>query len=280
MGAERTPSVRAERLGDPAAGGGTDVACQRFGGGPAGSFDRSSPGWPPRKPGSRRPKWTRRCWRPPKPVTFTLSARRRVRHWVDGLVIGSEIFVRDVMSRVRPKATVAKHRLARAAMSVSRRRAHLLLAATSHDHDLSRPFPPIQPPHGSRLRRIGSWRWSGVSAQLGSPTTTPLASFPEHVFSPLPLHNPRSPLHRLPPRRHRLPVPYSRPSCPKKGNPPHGLAPPAPCLPRICTITLAAPFFVADIKSLATQNDSECLSPMPARICCPSSGGLHAGTKS
>jgi hypothetical protein len=54
------------------------------------------------------------------PVAFTLCAQRRVRHWVDGLVIGSEVFVRDVMSRVRPKATVAKHRLARAAASIPR----------------------------------------------------------------------------------------------------------------------------------------------------------------
>ena len=53
-----------------------------------------------------------------EPVTFTLSAQRRVRHWVDGLVIGSEVFVRNVMSRVRPKAAVARHRLARAAASI------------------------------------------------------------------------------------------------------------------------------------------------------------------
>ena len=53
-----------------------------------------------------------------EPARFTLSAQRRVRHWVDGLVIGSEVFVRDVMSRVRPKAAVAKHRLTRAAASL------------------------------------------------------------------------------------------------------------------------------------------------------------------
>ena len=52
------------------------------------------------------------------PVAFTLSTQRRVRHWVDGLVIGSEVFVRDVMSRVRPKAAVAKHRLAVATESI------------------------------------------------------------------------------------------------------------------------------------------------------------------
>ena len=53
-----------------------------------------------------------------EPLAFTLSARRRVRHWVDGLVIGSDVFVRDVMCRVRPKAAVAKHRLARAASTI------------------------------------------------------------------------------------------------------------------------------------------------------------------
>jgi REP element-mobilizing transposase RayT len=45
---------------------------------------------------------------------FTLTARRRVRHWVDGLVIGSEIFVRETMRRVRTEAEVARHRLATA----------------------------------------------------------------------------------------------------------------------------------------------------------------------
>ncbi len=44
---------------------------------------------------------------------FTLSARRRVRHWVDGLVIGSELFVRETMRRVRTEKEVARHRLAR-----------------------------------------------------------------------------------------------------------------------------------------------------------------------
>jgi hypothetical protein len=45
---------------------------------------------------------------------FTRSARRRVRHWVDGLVIGSELFVRETMGRVRTQAEIARHRLARA----------------------------------------------------------------------------------------------------------------------------------------------------------------------
>ena len=44
---------------------------------------------------------------------FTLAAGRRVRHWVDGLVIGSELFVRDTLRRCRPEVPVDKHRLAR-----------------------------------------------------------------------------------------------------------------------------------------------------------------------
>ena len=46
---------------------------------------------------------------------FALTARRRVRHWVDGMVIGSELFVRDTMRHVRTEAEVARHRLAKAA---------------------------------------------------------------------------------------------------------------------------------------------------------------------
>jgi REP element-mobilizing transposase RayT len=45
--------------------------------------------------------------------TFALSARRRVRHWVDGLVIGSELFIRETMQRVRTEEEVARHRLVR-----------------------------------------------------------------------------------------------------------------------------------------------------------------------
>jgi len=48
---------------------------------------------------------------------FTLTARRRVRHWVDGLVIGSELFVSQTMRRVRTEAEVVRHRLATAAMA-------------------------------------------------------------------------------------------------------------------------------------------------------------------
>jgi len=51
----------------------------------------------------------------PAPVAFSLGAGRRMRYWVDGLVIGSEIFVRDVMGRVRPVEAVARHRMARSA---------------------------------------------------------------------------------------------------------------------------------------------------------------------
>ena len=45
---------------------------------------------------------------------FTLCAGRHVRHWVDGLVIGSELFVRETMRYVRPASLVTRHRLARA----------------------------------------------------------------------------------------------------------------------------------------------------------------------
>ena len=45
---------------------------------------------------------------------FTLRLDRRVRYWVDGLVIGSELFVRDTMRRARGEAAVAKRRLTRA----------------------------------------------------------------------------------------------------------------------------------------------------------------------
>ena len=46
---------------------------------------------------------------------FTLSARRRVRHWVDGWVIGSELFVRETMRRVRTAEEVERHRMAHSA---------------------------------------------------------------------------------------------------------------------------------------------------------------------
>ena len=46
---------------------------------------------------------------------FCLSARRHVRHWVDGLVIGSEIFVRETLGRVRTAREVAQRRLVLAA---------------------------------------------------------------------------------------------------------------------------------------------------------------------
>ena len=44
---------------------------------------------------------------------FQLTARRRVRHWADGLAIGSELFVREVVRRARPAAARPSHRLAR-----------------------------------------------------------------------------------------------------------------------------------------------------------------------
>ena len=39
---------------------------------------------------------------------------RRVRYWVDGLVIGSDIFVRNTVAAGRVKCKVAKRRLTRA----------------------------------------------------------------------------------------------------------------------------------------------------------------------
>jgi REP element-mobilizing transposase RayT len=48
------------------------------------------------------------------PCEFLLTARRRVRHWVDGLCIGSELFVREAVSRARPSSAKPKHRLAKA----------------------------------------------------------------------------------------------------------------------------------------------------------------------
>lgn len=45
---------------------------------------------------------------------FVLEVGRRVRHWVDGLVIGSERFVRETMRRVRGEVAVARRRLVRA----------------------------------------------------------------------------------------------------------------------------------------------------------------------
>ncbi len=49
----------------------------------------------------------------PGSPTFSTSSHRRMRHWVDGLIIGSEVFIRNTMSRIRPEAEVSKHRLAR-----------------------------------------------------------------------------------------------------------------------------------------------------------------------
>ncbi len=45
---------------------------------------------------------------------FTTSFRRRVRYWNDGLIIGSELFVRNIMARYRPALDAKKHRLTQA----------------------------------------------------------------------------------------------------------------------------------------------------------------------
>ncbi len=49
----------------------------------------------------------------PAPCGFLLTARRRVRHWADGLAIGSELFVREAVRRARPATAKPYHRLAR-----------------------------------------------------------------------------------------------------------------------------------------------------------------------
>lgn len=43
---------------------------------------------------------------------LALVAQHRVRYWTDGLVIGTALFVREIMSHVRPHAAVERHRLA------------------------------------------------------------------------------------------------------------------------------------------------------------------------
>lgn len=45
-------------------------------------------------------------------TSFTMTVQRRVRHWASGLVIGSELYVRSVMSRQRNAASAHQHRLA------------------------------------------------------------------------------------------------------------------------------------------------------------------------
>ena len=52
---------------------------------------------------------------------FSTRVDRRVRYWVDGLVIGSEIFVRNTMVRARVQCRVKKRRLVRAISPTSQR---------------------------------------------------------------------------------------------------------------------------------------------------------------
>jgi hypothetical protein len=49
-----------------------------------------------------------------RPIDFRTDAGRRMRYWVDGLVIGSERFVRQVMTRARGEAHMHRRRLAQA----------------------------------------------------------------------------------------------------------------------------------------------------------------------
>jgi REP element-mobilizing transposase RayT len=50
--------------------------------------------------------------REPVTAAFSLTVQRRVRHWTSGLVIGSELFVRDVMTRYRAIGPTIRHRVA------------------------------------------------------------------------------------------------------------------------------------------------------------------------
>lgn len=45
---------------------------------------------------------------------FSSTVRRRVRHWSDGLVIGSELFVKEILSRRYNKRQLDRHRMSRA----------------------------------------------------------------------------------------------------------------------------------------------------------------------
>ena len=49
-----------------------------------------------------------------RPMRFSTQAHRRMRYWVDGLVIGSELFVREVMGRVRGSQYMQTRRLTHA----------------------------------------------------------------------------------------------------------------------------------------------------------------------
>ena len=46
-----------------------------------------------------------------RPMRFSTQVHRRMRYWVDGLVIGSELFVREVMGRVRGTEYMQTRRL-------------------------------------------------------------------------------------------------------------------------------------------------------------------------
>jgi len=50
--------------------------------------------------------------REPTNTSFAVTVKRRVRHWTSGLVIGSELYVRGVMSRHRKSESEDQHRLA------------------------------------------------------------------------------------------------------------------------------------------------------------------------
>ena len=49
-----------------------------------------------------------------EPAGFSLTVQRRVRHWTNGLVIGSQLYLREVMSRHRREEEILRHRAVRA----------------------------------------------------------------------------------------------------------------------------------------------------------------------
>lgn len=46
-----------------------------------------------------------------KPNSFSLSVHRRVRYWSDGLIIGSELFIKEIMTRRCSQQQLKRHRL-------------------------------------------------------------------------------------------------------------------------------------------------------------------------
>ena len=47
------------------------------------------------------------------PSRFSMSILHRIRFWVDGLVIGSELYVYSIMKQLNPKIDILRHHLTR-----------------------------------------------------------------------------------------------------------------------------------------------------------------------